>query len=133
MMAKANLKVIEKVHDAAERAFILCRGIVNPDGTIPELIYMIEDDTELETVGTEFDAVPENKQMWTEILAAREALKIAETKLLDYALNAVPIPQKEKTILTESAKTNYTTRQKIIEIVMNLDVSTLPKHCIIAF
>lgn len=131
MIAKANLKVAEHSHNTAEIAFLKNKGILNPDGTAPKLIYMIEDETEMEAVGAEFDEIPENKHMWEEILAAREALKIAEVKIIDYALNVVPIPKKEKDILTESAKTNYTTQQKLIEIVMSLDVSTLPKNLIL--
>lgn len=131
MIAKANLEVVEKDHDAAETAFIKSKGIINPDGTTPELIYMIEDFSTMEEVGTEFDEIPEYKRMWEEILAAREALNIAETKLIDYALNVVPIPKKEKAVLTESAKNNYTTRQKLIDLVMKLDVATLPKHLVL--
>lgn len=131
MIAKANLEVVEKDHDTAETAFIKSKGIINPDGTTPELIYMIEDFSTMEAVGTEFDEIPEYKRMWEEILAAREALNIAETKLIDYALNVVPIPKKEKAVLTESAKNNYTTRQKLIDLVMKLDVATLPKHLVL--
>lgn len=131
MIAKANLEVIENEHNASETAFIKSKGITNPDGTTPELLYMIEDGTEMETMGAEFDEIPEIKQMWMDILAAREALKIAEAELIDYALNVVPIPQKIKVILTESAKTSYTTRQKVIDIVMDLDVTTLPKHLVL--
>lgn len=131
MIAKANLEVVEKSHHAAEIAFIKSKGIVNPDGMTPEWIYRIEDEAAMEAVGVEFDEVPENKRMWEEILAARETLKTAEENLLDYALNVVPIPEKEKAVLTESVKTNYTIRKKLIDAVMKLDVSTLPKHLIL--
>jgi len=131
MIAEANLKVAEDKHNAAETLYIKKRGITNPDGSTPKLIYMIEDETIFETANAEFSEIPEHKEIWAEILEAREMLKAAETNLLDYAFNVVPIPKKEKDTLTESAKTNYTTRKKLIDLVMNLDVTTLPKNLVL--
>lgn len=131
MVAEANLKAAEQRYNAAETAYIKGKGITNPDGTTPELIYMIEDEAIFEALNTEISELPENKKLWADVVEAREILKAAEETLLDYALNVVPVPKKEKEILTESIKTNYTTRKKLIDIIMKLDVTTLPKHLVL--
>lgn len=43
MVAKANLEVAEQEQAVAERIYIIKRRITNPDGTIPEKLYMIRD------------------------------------------------------------------------------------------
>lgn len=58
-----------------------------------------------------------------EYARAGEALRAAEEALVEYALSIAP-PATART-LRESAKNNYTIRQKIITLTMKLDTKTV--------
>jgi len=126
-MAKANLAIVEQDHNETEEAYVKSKNLVNDDGTIPTRIYMIDDETVFDALNEDFSKISEDNGSWAKVLEARDLFMDAESNLLDYALNVVPVPAKEKAILTESAKTNYVIRQKIIDTVMRLDASTVPE------
>ena len=128
LIAKAHLQTLEEIHLEAEKQFIIDNKIVNSDGKVPQRFFMMDNETEMEKQCIMFEEIPENQQQWLEIIEAKRILKEAEQNLIDYALNIIPLPQKEKQVLENGAKTNYTIRQKIIDLVMKLDVSTLPKE-----
>ena len=44
MLAKAHLEALEDKEKELERQYILDNGIINPDGSIPNYIYCIEDE-----------------------------------------------------------------------------------------
>lgn len=44
MVAKARVQEVESQQEAIEKKFIADKGIVNPDGSIPEFLYCMEDD-----------------------------------------------------------------------------------------
>jgi hypothetical protein len=67
--------------------------------------------------------LPECKANFDQILKARELLKQAENALIAYGLSIAPARERE--ILSRSAETNYTTRQKIIDLVFRLDTKTV--------
>ena len=123
MLAKAHLETLESKHDKMEQKYIRTQNIVNADGQTPKLIYCIDNIDTFNQVNEAFSALPEVKRIWQQILEARELLKQAEENLISYGLSVVPA--KERAILTESAKTNYTTRTKLIDLVMQLDTATL--------
>lgn len=123
MIARANLDALESVLADMERNYIKAQNIINNDGTAPKRIYCIDNEETFERINQEFSALPEVKALWEEILEARELLKQAEIQLIAYGLSIAPA--KEREILAKAAETNYTTRIKIIDLVMRLDVATV--------
>ena len=124
LLAKAHLETLESIQDDMERKYIVEHGIVNEGGEIPTRIYCIDDDKVFDRANQEFSELPEAKALWQEILEAKELLKQAEEQLISYGLSIVPT--KERDILAKAAESNYTTRIKIIDIVLKLDTSTVP-------
>jgi len=122
MLAKANLETLEAHEKKIDRQYIVDNGIKNPDGSIPELIYCIEDESVFEKANAECSAIVETSGLWSEILEARELLK-SEEKLIEYGLSIAPAYERE--ILTKAVKTNYSVRLKIIDLVFRLDTSTV--------
>ncbi len=123
MLAKAHLEALEDKEKELERQYILDNGIINPDGSIPNYIYCIEDEEVFSKANEEQAATAEASGLWQEILTARANLTVAEAKLIEYGLSI--IPAKERDILKKAAKENYTTHQKVIDMVLKLDVSTV--------
>lgn len=123
MLAKAHLETLKGIQDDMERKYIAEQGIKNPNGEIPTRIYRIDDSEVFDRANREFSELPEVKALWQEILEAEELLKQAEEQLIIYGLSIAPA--KEREILAKAAETNYTTRIKIIDLVMRLDVATV--------
>ena len=123
MMAKAQLETLESIMNDMESEYIKAHGIVNEDGETPKAIYCIDDGATFDRVNAECAELPEFKANWAEQLEARETLKAAENMLVEYGLSIAPA--KEREILRKDAATNYTTKKKIIDLVMRLDVSTV--------
>jgi len=123
MLAKACLETLEDKENELEHQYIIDKGIINPDGSIPDRIYCIEDEEVFNKANEEQAATAEASGLWQEILAARSNLSAAEAKLIEYGLSI--IPAKEHDILKKAVKENYTTRLKVIDMVLKLDVSTV--------
>ena len=123
MLAKANLDALEEVEADIERKYIAEHNIVNQDGTTPQRIYCIDDDAAFEKANAESAELPEMKANFKEILEAHELLEEAENELIAYGLSIAP--EAERSVLERAAATDYTTRRKIIDLVLRLDVSTV--------
>lgn len=123
MIAKAHLEALEDREKELEHQYIIENGITNPDGSIPDYIYCIEDKEVFDKANEAQAATIEASGLWQEILAARTTLSIAEEKLIEYGLSIAPAKQRE--ILKKAVKENYTTRLKVIDLVLKLDVSTV--------
>ena len=123
MLAKAHLKTLEDTQSDMEREYIAAQGIMSEDGKTPSAICCIDDNDTFDRINLEFSELPEAQAIWLEILEARELLKQAEEQLITYGLSIAPAKQRE--ILARAAETNYTTRIKIIDLVMRLDVATV--------
>jgi hypothetical protein len=123
MMAKANLEVLNDAEKEIDKKYIAENNIINPDGSIPCATYAIEDDAIADKAIDDVGKILADSGLWAKILEARKDLKTAEDNLVEYGLSIAP--KKERDILTKSAKTNYTIRQKIIDLVIRLDVSTV--------
>ena len=57
MVAKARVQEVESLQDAAEKKFITDNGIVNPDNSVPEFLYCMEDDVAFEKANAECAAL----------------------------------------------------------------------------
>lgn len=123
MIAKAHLETLEAHEKELEHQYIIDNGITNADGSIPKFIYCIENETTFDKANEEQAKIIEDSGLWNKILIARKTLKIAEAKLIEYGLSIVPALERE--ILAKACQTNFTTRMKVIDLVLKLDVSTV--------
>ena len=57
MKAQATLKALEDQENEVDRLYIIEKGITNPDGTVPPLTFMIEDDATAENAFDEINVV----------------------------------------------------------------------------
>lgn len=123
MLAKARLQVLEDREKELEHQYIVDNEITNQDGTVPNYIYCIDSEEVFNKANEAQSTTIEASGLWREILAAKEALKIAEERLIEYGLSIAP--DKQRAILEKAVKENYTTRLKIIDLVLRLDASTV--------
>lgn len=124
MIAKAKLEALEEQKREVDRQYIAAHNIVNSDGSIPELSWMIEDDDTADNAIEECGKIVEASGLWAKILQAREELKQAEDKLIEFGLSIMPYPE-EREILREAVKKDYTARKKVIDLTFRLDVRTV--------
>lgn len=122
-VAKALLETLTAEEARITKQYITENNIVNEDGSVPNSIYDIEDEDVFEKANYASAAIIEASGLWDELLIAREQLKKAEDDLIAYGLSL--IPEKERTVLKEACRKNYTTRQKVIDLAYHLDVSTV--------
>lgn len=126
MLAKAHLKTLEAHEKEIDHQYIIDNGIKNPDGSIPEYIYCIDDEPVFHKANIECSSIVIKSGLWSEILEARELLKSAEEELLKYALSVIPhMNAHEKEVLERAVVDNCTTRMKVIELVLKLDTTTV--------
>ena len=125
MAAKALVQTLEEREKQMEQAYIAAHGIVNPDGTTPERIYCIMDESVFDKANEESAAEISACGLEAEYNAAKAALKAAEDRMIEYGLSIAPAGI--RATLAKGAKDNYSTRQKLIDLVFRLDVSTVPR------
>ena len=123
MIAKAHVQEVESRQKEIEKKYIAEHGIVNPDGSVPELIYCMEDDAAFEKANEECSALIVAAGLEDELNAARDALKSAEDQLIVYGLSIAPAGV--RSTLEKGVKENFTIRQKVLDLVFKLDVSTV--------
>lgn len=123
MKAKAVVKAIEARQEEIERQYIADKGIVNPDGSVPELLYCMEDGAAFDKANEECSAIIVAAGLENELNAARAILKAAEEKMIEYGLSIAPAGVRE--VLQKAVKENACTRMKVIDLVFRLDASTV--------
>lgn len=123
MLAKAHLQALREQEAEIEKAYIVANGIRNADGTIPERVYCIDDMETFDRVSNVTSAEIEGSGLWADILEAEKALNAAEDAMIAYGLSIAP-PSVRDT-LERGVKEKYTIRQKVIDLVFRLDVSTV--------
>lgn len=119
LTAKAFKEAIEAQMEEMEREYIASSGIINPDGTIPELLYCMEDETAFNKANEEFYTIIVENGLQKTINNARANLKIAENKLIEYGLSIAPVEIRE--VLEREVKKNICTRSKMIDITLQFD------------
>lgn len=124
MMAKARVQEIESMQEEIERKYIADKGIVNPDGFIPEYVWCMDDDAAFDKANEEVSALIAAAGLESEAEAARAALKSTEDRLITYGLSLAPAGV--RATLERGVKQNATIRQKVIDATYRLDVSTVP-------
>jgi hypothetical protein len=125
-LAKAHLEALQDEENEVDRKYIADHHIINADGTTPRAAWAIDDDEIANKAIDETAKIVEESGLWTEVLAARELLKSAEAELIKYGLEIMPAAYaSEKAALQRAAEKDYTTRQKMIDLTMRLDASTV--------
>ena len=74
MVAKARVQEVESQQEAIEKKFIADKGIVNPDGSVPEFLYCMEDDAAFEKANDECAVLIVSAGLEEELNAARSVL-----------------------------------------------------------
>lgn len=123
MKAKARVEAIEAQQEEIEKKYIADHGIVNPDGSIPEKLFCMDDDAAFEKANEECSALIVAAGLEDQHNAARAALKAVEDKLIEYGLSIAPAGV--RAVLQKEVKENACTRFKVIDLVFKLDVSTV--------
>ena len=111
MVAKARVQEVESQQEAIEKKFIADKGIVNPDGSVPEFLYCMEDDAAFEKANDECAALIVSAGLEEELNAARSVLKASEDSLI--------------ATLEKAVQHNAATRAKVLDLAFRLDVSTV--------
>lgn len=123
MVAKACVQEVESRQEVIEKKFIADNGIVNPDGSVPEFLYCMEDDAAFEKANAECAALIASAGLEEELNAARAALKAAEDRLIAYGLSLAPAGV--RATLEKAVRNNAATRAKVLDLTFRLDVSTV--------
>lgn len=121
---KAEFKAAKKQTANFEKNYISEHGIVNQDGSTPEAIFCIEDETVFKQANVECSAQITAAGLVKKENEARRNLLAAENALIRYILSIVPSALRE--ILAEAAEINENTRKKLINLALQLDSSTVP-------
>jgi hypothetical protein len=119
--AKAFYLFCEVESDMAEEEFIKANQIKNKDGLLVKRIYSIEDEKEFDRFNEKFYS--ENAHIADTTCQAREELREKEKALVDYAMSIIPAKLADQ---LRSCLYIMAHRQKIIDIIMELDTRTVP-------
>lgn len=125
MLAKANLQTLKEREAEIEKAYIVATGIRNADGTIPERVYCIDDMETFDRANAETSAEIESSGLWADIMEAESVLKTAEDAMIRYGLSLAPASIRDT--LERGVREKASTRQKMIDLVFSLDVSTVSR------
>lgn len=122
-VARAKLEALEEVANEREMAFIMENAIENPDGSIPKHLWCMEDEDAFNVANTEFGRIMTESGLEADLNAARRLLHKAEDGLIAYGLSLAP--ERVRKTLQESARTDWKTREKILELTFRLDPVTV--------
>ena len=122
-VAKAKLEALEEAVNEQEMAFILENAIENPDGSIPKHLWCMEDEDAFNIANTELGRIMTESGLEAELNAARSLLRKAEDELIAYGLSLAP--ERVRRTLEASARTDWKTREKILELTFRLDPVTV--------
>lgn len=123
MNAKARVQEVESQQEAIEKKYISDNGIVNPDGSVPEFLYCMDDDAAFEKANDECAALIAAAGLEAALLSARSDLKAAEDRLIAYGLSLAPAGV--RATLEGAVQRNAATRAKVLDLAFRLDVSTV--------
>lgn len=122
--AKRHLETLEAQEREAERQFIIRKGFVNSDGSIPRHTWAIDDDATADAAIEEYGAYIEATDLWKDLCHARENFRNAEQSLINYAISISP---EEIRGNLRKASEHFKYRKQMIDTVLCLDVSTVKR------
>lgn len=117
--AKAFLETCEAEEAEKEAQYIRDNNITNEDGSTPERLYMIEDESLFDSVledftGSKYDLSDQTQE-------AKRLLKIAEDELIEYCLNLFKRVYPKQADTLEAHRNDYNIREKLIDLAFKLD------------
>lgn len=116
--AKAYLETCEAAEAEKESQYIK-----DKDGSTPERLYMIEDESLFDSVledftGSKYDLSDQTQE-------AKRLLRVAEDELINYGLNLLKRHYPEQAAILDKHRSDYKTREKLIDIAFRLDTRTI--------
>lgn len=118
--AKVVAEATARAFRENEAEYIRQIGYRNADGTVPEAIYMVDNDDDFDRLSTGFELSPLNISV--EVQRTQQYLTDAENALIDFALTLVPQPQRDT---LDRNRNIVRIRKKLLDCAFRLDVSTL--------
>lgn len=122
-IAKALVQAIEEEISNVEHEYIMDRGIVNPDNSIPKHIYCIEDDNLFNKANQKCSKLAAERRLEDELNKAKKNLGIAEEALIAYGISIAPVGLRDT--LSKGGDANYDIRSRMIDMVFRLDITTV--------
>ena len=122
---KALVDALKEEERRIEQAYIKEHNIVNPDGTIPERIYCIDNEDVFNQANEETAPAIDALGLYE----AEKLLREAEDDLIRFGLSIAPA--KERKILSDLCfgrnghYVNVNVREKVLDLAFRLDVSTI--------
>jgi len=113
IIAKATLEAVKEVQHEKYNAFLLLKGITMDD----------VDKNNFEALSAEYDVFAKEEIENTGL--AMENVKMAEEGLIQFGLSIAPV--KIRTELENGIEKFYIKRKEFIDLILKLDVSTLPE------
>lgn len=111
--------------NAHEKAFMATQsGALDRCGRPARYLYQVADVDLFDELETKYQADPVSAELWKAYADTRTAFLKAERELIDFALSIVPASV--RATLAPAAKNDPATRQKVIDLALRLDVSTIP-------
>lgn len=113
--------------NAHEKAFMATQsGVLDRCGRPARYLYQVADVDLFDELETKYQADPVSAELWKAYADTRTAFLKAERELIDFALSIVPASV--RATLAPAAKNDPATRQKVIDLALQLDVSTIPGY-----
>lgn len=122
-VAKAAYEVIKSVAKDAEKEYIRESGIKNPDGTIPDFLWTMDDEEAFEAHLQKFGEILLESGLEAKENAARERLRAAEDALIEFGISLAPAGIRET--LRNGAKSNASIRERLLDAAFRLDITTI--------
>ena len=116
LTAVNNVKHYESEIVEIEKKYIADNHITNDDGAVPQRLDEIDDLKIAYAAIDDLDKILISNGLQDKINAARESLKQAENKLIDYGLNLID----GKVQITKSDLKNVVFRKKFIDIILKM-------------
>lgn len=126
--AKAKVEALNAELEENEREFMREYGYRNADGSIPEHMYMYDNDDKFDQCCIEFEASRYN--IYPYIRDAEADLIKAEDALIDFALAQMPACFKAQRDILDRNRKSPKVRQGLIDTAFHLDTSTLPRKAV---
>lgn len=122
-IAKASVQAIEEAISKVEHDYIMDRGIVNPDNSIPEHIYCINEISLFDKTNQECSELIIAMGLEEGFNKSKKNLRNAEEALIAYGISNAPVGLKET--LSKGVDADYDIRKKMVDVVFRFDATTV--------
>jgi hypothetical protein len=123
---KAYIKAKAVYEMACNRMNQLEAAFLKNHGRTEKHIWAItDDDSVFDRLNNEFSESVKNEE--AALVKAREDMRQVENNLIAFGLSIIPKRYKSEADILRSSR-DITVRQKMIDLTMNLDTRTVPKH-----